>query len=563
MRNHRSRRVLTMLVLSSAFAAADNVIAQGPPPPPLNLPATSPAPAGNPITTSKTNLGKTLFFEEQVSSNHTVACATCHISSGGGSDPRSVSAAGNVNPGPDGFFSTPDDIRGSRGTTRLRADGSYELTTAFRLRAQVTPRRSMSAINAGFVPELFWDGRASGTFTDPLTNAVVLAQGAALENQVLGPPTSDVEMGHVGRNWNDVAARVAGSAPLRLATNIPSALATWINGRDYPALFQEAFGTPDVTPARIAMAIATYERTLSSNQAPVFAPPPQPGQPPPLTQLEAQGRQIFNTIGRCNVCHGGPRFTDDDFHYTGVRPQNEDLGRFGVTGQQQNRGEMKTPSLLNVELRAPYFHNGEMPTLEAVIDFYDHGGDFTAPNKPPAIAPIGLSAQEKSALAAFLRHPLTDARVAAQSAPFDRPTLFSESAHVATPYGVPTAGTNGLPPQILAAEPAFLGNPAWTIAMDRGKSGLPALLVLSPNALVPGTPFQGATLNVDLTGMHLVRAGNLGGTGPGDGWVSTTMPITSNPQFAGVPMYAQWFVLDPDGLGHRWAATAGMQVNRF
>jgi hypothetical protein len=76
-------------------------------------------------------------------------------------------------------------------------------------------------------------------------------------------------------------------------------------------------------------------------------------------------------------------------------------------------------------------------------------------------------------------------------------------------------------------------------------------------------PFQGATLNVELAGMHLVRAGTLNGSGPGDGWVSKTFPIASSPLLAGVPMFAQWFVLDPDGLGRRWAASAGMQINRF
>jgi cytochrome c peroxidase len=563
--SHRSRLAASLVpkwivvpgVLGAIAAAVapSAVIAQGgppPPPPPLTLPATAPAPAGNPITASKTNLGKALFYEEQMSSNRTVACATCHINSTSGSDPRAASP-GSVHPGPDALFQTADDIHGSRGTTRTHADGSYELATPFRLEPQVTSRRSMSAINAGFVPQLFWDGRAPGQFRDPLTNAVVLAGGAALESQVVGPPVSDVEMGHVGRGWSDVASRVAASQPLRLASNVPSALSTWINGRSYPELFQEVFGTPDVTPARIAMSIATYERTLSSNQAPVFAPPPLPGQPPPLTQQEAAGRQIFNTIGRCNVCHVGPRFTDDLFHYIGVRPQNEDLGRFAITGQQGDRGEMKTPTLLNVELRAPYFHNGAMATLEDVVDFYDRGGDFNAPNKPLAIAPIGLTAQQKANLVAFLKRPLTDPRVAAQTAPFDRPTLYTESSNVATHYGQAS----------YALEPAYIGNPSWTAAMDHGNAGHSALLVLCPSALVPGVPFQGATLNVSLANLHIVRAGTLDGTGPGDGWASRTFPLTTDPALAGVPMFAQWFVLDPDGVGRRWAATEGTQVNRF
>src|SRR6185295_10798056 len=130
-----------------------------------------------------------------------------------------------------------------------------------------------------------------------------------------------------------------------------------------------------------------------------------------LTALEQQGLQIFNGIGRCNACHGGPFQTDNNFHYTGVRPQFEDLGRFNVTANPGDRGAMKTPGLRNVGLRAPYFRNGRMNTLSDVIDFYDRGGDFNAPNKPPTIAPIGLTAQQKSALLAFLTRPLTDPRV--------------------------------------------------------------------------------------------------------------------------------------------------------
>ena len=202
------------------------------------------------------------------------------------------------------------------------------------------------------------------------------------------------------------------------------------------------------------------------------------GNPGALSQLEQQGLQIFSTIGRCNVCHGGPFQTDNLFHYDGVRPQNEDLGRFNVTGNPGDRGAMKTPGLRNVELRAPYFHNGRMATLSDVIDFYDRGGDFNAPNKPPAIAPIGLSAQQKSALLAFLKRPLTDPRVPAQAFPFDRPTLASERNVYPTHYGAPTAGAGGFMPQIVAFEPAVIGT-KWTVGIDRGNGGRQAVLLES------------------------------------------------------------------------------------
>src|SRR5262249_30868395 len=133
---------------------------------------------------------------------------------------------------------------------------------------QVTGRLAPSFINAAYAPLLFWDGRAGQTFLDPETGATVLPNGGALENQALGPPVSTGEMGNVGRTWTDVAARVAGATPLMLAAHVPEPLESWMGARSYPELFSEAFGSPAVTGARIAMAIASYERTLVSTQTP-------------------------------------------------------------------------------------------------------------------------------------------------------------------------------------------------------------------------------------------------------------------------------------------------------
>ena len=114
----------------------------------------------------------------------------------------------------------------------------------------------------------FGMGGATNVFRDPITNAIILNNGGALENQVLGPPVSTEEMAHTGRNWSEVAGRITVSKPLALTPTVPPALAAWINGRSYPELFEEAFGSPDVTPARIALAIATFERSLYSDRTP-------------------------------------------------------------------------------------------------------------------------------------------------------------------------------------------------------------------------------------------------------------------------------------------------------
>jgi cytochrome c peroxidase len=118
---------------------------------------------------------------------------------------------------------------------------------------------------------------------------------------------------------------------------------------------------------------------------------------------------------------------DNRFHRLGVR-QNakraQDLGRFAVTWKEEDRRAFKTPTLLNVSLRAPYMHDGTLKTLESVIDFYDRGGDEAA-QKSPLIFELGLSKDEKSDLVAFLgsltgRLPGVSAPRRAASADFSR-----------------------------------------------------------------------------------------------------------------------------------------------
>lgn len=549
---------LALLVLTS-FPSLGFAQLPPPPPPPLLPP---PIPAGNPVTAAKANLGKTLFWDEQLSTSGTVACGTCHVFSEGGSDPRTGPAnPASRHPGLDGAFNTPDDVLGSPGVARQDALGRYLGDPLFGLGAGVTARKSPSVVNAAYATTLYWDGRAAPNFVDPLTGLPVVTGGAALESQAVAPPLSDVEMGHENQNWNEITTRLAVATPLRLSPSVPATLATWIAGRSYPALFQEAFGTSEITPARIALAIATYERTLFSNQSPIdqFVI----GQPPPLTQQELNGLQIFDTVGRCRACHTGPRFTNDSFQYIGVRPQNEDLGRFAVTNQPGDRGRMKVPSLRNVELRGPYFHNGGMATLEDVVNFYDRGGDFDAPNKNPAIAPIGLSPQQKADLVAFLRRPLTDPRILAAQAPFDRPILYSESLRVPVPFGTGTSGGGGFVPRWIATEPPAVGNSGFTLAMDRANGAHDGILAISSTPDIGGTPFQGASLFIDLTSLvGIVRVGPVSGVGEGNGFVSTTLPIPNDPLLIGRTVYAQWFVFDLTP-GKRFAATNAVAITYF
>lgn len=500
---------------------------------PLNPPP--PGAPGNPVTATKVYLGKTLFWDEQLSSTRTVACGTCHHAGNGGADPRAlVGSARTTNPGADGIFGTPDDVFASPGVPLNNSNGTYNWSSTYGLKEQVTGRKALSYINAGYSPILFWDGRALSAFTDPITNTVLLQNGAALESQVLGPPVSSAEMAHGGRDWNNVASRVAESKPLVLSPTVPAALETWIGGRSYPELFTEAFGSPDVTPARIAMAIATFERTLYSDRTPWDS---AVSGITPLTQAETRGQGVFNA-SQCNGCHTGALFSDNLFHNIGLRPQNEDTGRFQVTGNVNNIGEFRTPSLRNAGLRGPFMHNGEFQTLEEVVEFYNRGGDFNAPNKDPRVRPLNLSPQQKSDLLAFLRRPLTDLRVSSQAAPFDRPILYTESSRVPQIAGTGTAGAGGLVPQIMAIEPPLVGSPSFTVAVSNTLANAQSILVIDDSD--PGTgPSVPSTASFARVNVQLLS--NPSGVGYG----SVSLAIPNSSALVGRTFWGRWFVLDP------------------
>jgi cytochrome c peroxidase len=504
----------------------------------LNPPA---APAGNPVTAAKAYLGKALFWDEQLSSTRTVSCGTCHFATKGGSDSRT--AVGSLrarNAGADGLFNTADDVFGSPGVSLTNADGTYSLSPVYGFGEQVTSRKSLSYVNAGYSNALFWDGRAGAVFTDPLSGTVVLANGAALESQVLGPPVNSAEMAHAGRDWNDVAARISSSKPLALSPDLPAGLKAWVDGRTYPELFAEAFGTGDVTPSRIAMAIATFERTLYSDRTPFDASAQGISQ---LSAAEARGQAVFNGAGRCDTCHTGTLFSDNQFHNIGLRPQSQDPGRFAVTNNANNLGEFRTPSLRNVGLRSPYFHTGQFSTLEEVVDFYNRGGDFDAPNiDRNRVRPLGLSAQQRSDLVAFLRNALTDPRVAAGQAPFERPMLYTESDRVPQLTGTGTPGSGGMVPQVAAVEPPLAGNPTFTVAVSNALGGAQAVLVVDRSD-------PGAGPSVPSTGSFARVGAQLSGVGAGAGVGSVSLQIPDGAAFVGSTFYGRWYVTDPGAAG--------------
>ncbi len=499
-----------------------------------------PAPAGNEVTAAKDYLGKALFWDEQLSSTRTVACGTCHRPAAGGSDPRTAAAGASViNPGPDALFGTADDIFGSPGVPKNNLDGTYAVDPSYGLGLQVTARRSPSYLNAGYAPDgIFWDGRATDAFRDPLTNTVLLLSAASLESQSAGPPVSSAEMAHTGRDWTQVASRVQNSTPLALALSIPAPLKTWINGRTYPDLFQEAFGSPDVTPARIAMAIATHERVLFSDETPfdrdLYGIPS-------LTPQEISGRNIFVNL-QCTTCHDGSLLSNHRFENIGVRPQTDDLGRGGFTGVADDNGRFKTPNLRNVELRAPFMHNGRFASLEDVVEFYNRGGDFDAPNVDHGIIhPLNLTAQQKADIVAFLKRPMTDLRVKNELPPFDRPQLYTESNRVPVVSGAGRAGTGGIVPEPVAISPPLLGNPNFTVSIKGGAGAAQAYLSI-------GLQDPGVGASIPSSGTFAYRNITLsGGSAPGYGSVNIAIPNLRS--MIGRTYYGRWYVVDAGAVG--------------
>lgn len=538
-------RILAALLVATSLAA------QGLPPVPV--------PPENPITPSKAALGKLLFWEEQMSSDNRVACGTCHTFAAGGGDLRRA-----VHPGNDGFAPSPDDTFGSPGVVRSDADNDYFPDPRFGLEPQVTRRASPGVYTAAWFPDLFWDGRARSTFVDPDTGAVLIQQGGALENQSLAPIVAGDEMAHDARTFADACSKLESAVPMALATNLPPDMAAAVaGGVRYPDLFAAAFGTPDVTAARIAMALATYQRTLVPDQTPWDRF--QSGDPSAMTPQQVTGWNVFQGAARCNLCHTPGLFSDRQFRNLGLRPIAQDIGRQAVTGNFADRGRFKVPSLRNVGLRQSFMHTGQFTTLNQVFGFYLNGGGPNLDNKDPLMVPLngpppfGVPPQAANALLDFLANALTDPRVAAGQFPFDRPTLAAQlMPRDGFLYGAGSPGSGGLVPRMMAGVPANVGNRDFKIGVANARGGAPAvfLLALQPAA----TQFLGVNVDVALGG-ELHVPGVLDGPGgvPGAGHGTLRVPLPYEPALAGIDLFAQWWVWDA-GVAAGAASSRGAEI---
>ncbi len=507
-----------------------------------------PVPPENQISEAKRVLGKILFFDEQLSTSNAVSCASCHVMSFGGADPRLAR-----NPGPNGVIENNannigDDRVASPGVVQSDALNDFVRNAVFGVAPQITDRAAPSPINAAYIPNAFWDGRATSTFTDPQTGQVAIANGGALESQCVAPPLSTTEMAHAGYDWLGIADKLNRVNPLDLATNLPTDVATRLaSNPSYGQLFTDAFGDPAITARRVAFAVATYERTLIADQTPwdAFVG----GNPNALTAQQINGFNLMQqpppgtppgTPGSCVVCHAPPLFSNQTFRAIGVRPPSEDLGRQNVTGNAANRGQFKVPSLRNVNLKTSFMHNGQFSNLNQVLAFYAKAPGsppMNPDNLDPAAAAIRFGPQQQADIVAFLTGGLTDARVQNQQFPFDRPTLFGERllnrSTVIT--GGEISGTGGQVPTIIVPDPAMVGNIDHRVGLDRALAGATARLALSNVPPVGGviTPQRFLTETIV----------------PASGTATFHMPLNPGEYLGGQVLFVQWLIDDPSAAG--------------
>ncbi|WP_419190497.1 cytochrome-c peroxidase [Saltatorellus ferox] len=501
-----------------------------------------PVPAENPITESKRILGKALFWDEQLSSDSTVACGTCHIPSAGGSDPRLD--MGSRHPGLDGVYGGADDRFTSAGVRHHDSSGEAMADPIKGFDAQVTGRRAPTMIGAAFFDDLFWDGRATSTFVDPQTGLVSIPSGGALESQSLGPIVSFVEMADEGRTWDDVIQKLEDVRPLALAEDLnPDLVAALAASPDYPALFATAFGDPAITAERIAYALATYQRTLHPDQTPwdLF----QNGQTNALTSTQRQGMNTFLAAGNhCVDCHPPPLFSDGTYRNLGLRDIAEDSGRQGFTGNFSDRGKFKVPTLRNVGLRKRFFHHGD-PLFNSVflgVFLYNGGAGFFTDNKDPILSQIFFSPAAATSMQAFLEGGLTDPRVAAELPPFDRPTLRSELGPIAVLSGTGRPGSGGIRPRIDAYCPPVPGAATFRVGVHDAMGGAAAFLEYSTNPIQYGGPTQ------------LIHRTTLKGVGAGEGHATWKTSLPDDPALVGTQMHFRWHIRDLGTSARtRWA----------
>jgi cytochrome c peroxidase len=229
-------------------------------------------------------------------------------------------------------------------------------------------RNSPTVLNTAYQTFQFWDGRAP-----------------SLEEQAKGPILNPIEMAmpsaeEVEKKINAIAG--------------------------YRQQFRDVFGA-DATYDTIAQAIASFERTVLSGDAPFDRY--RAGDASALSPSALRGWELFQGKAHCSACHSGPSFTDHAFHNLGISVRSGDVGREKISGMLGDRGAFKTPGLRDIARSAPYMHDGSLATLEEVVEYYNKGG-VANEQLDEEVFPLELTAQEKADLVTFLKEGLASDR---------------------------------------------------------------------------------------------------------------------------------------------------------
>lgn len=229
---------------------------------------------------------------------------------------------------------------------------------------------AMALFNLGYGERFFWNGRA-----------------LSMEHQAGMPVEDPLEM---NAHWPVVETRLNAHPT-------------------YPELFFRAFGTSEISREWVEKAIAQFERTIYSGDAPYDTY--QPNYSWPTAEAQYGYQMFFSEIGDCGHCHTEDLLTDYSYRNNGLDsvfgPEN--WGLYEITGDSNDMGKFKVPTLRNIALTAPYMHDGRFNTLEEVLDHYNTGicdvpeTDLFLKKPDRTI----LNDYQKSCILAFL-HTLTD-----------------------------------------------------------------------------------------------------------------------------------------------------------
>lgn len=360
--------------------AATTLAACGPQGSTSQTTTTSPPPGGAPLPLdaqqAKVDLGRLLMFDGRMSRPRGIACGTCHDPMIGWGDgrPQGKGVQDHTLSGDTNGDGKPNH------DTHLAIEGNFYKTI-------LTDRNTPTIYNAHVFPNLFWDGRAGD-----------------LGHQAMFPVEGFNEM---NSSWDDhVLPMIKKDAR-------------------YNELFEAAFGVDQINAVNASIAIGEYEKTIS-----VFDTPYDQYLAGDLTALTGDalaGLDLFRGKANCTACHSEPLLTNFGFENTGV-PNSGPLAMIGqfdygfgkrtdltqvpavTVDNPADYMKFKVAQLRMIDLTGPYMHNGVFDTLEEVVDFYDQGGgpDLSGTGtKAPGLAPLGLTAQEKTQLVTFLREGLT------------------------------------------------------------------------------------------------------------------------------------------------------------